>query len=103
MKKLRHFLLQFHALRSKRKKCWFRAKNYGWGWYPVSWEGWVVMMGYLAVVLLFYFSIEKNPESSEQILLIFIPAVACATAILIGICYFTGESPELRWRGKKIL
>jgi predicted GH43/DUF377 family glycosyl hydrolase len=22
---------------------WFRAKEYGWGWYPATWEGWLVL------------------------------------------------------------
>ena len=26
------------------KKLWFRAKCYGWGWYPCSWEGWLVIL-----------------------------------------------------------
>lgn len=25
-----------------KNKLWFKAKNYGWGWYPVTWEGWTV-------------------------------------------------------------
>jgi hypothetical protein len=23
-------------------KLWFKAKNYGWGWYPITWQGWLI-------------------------------------------------------------
>ena len=23
---------------------WFRRKRFGWGWTPISWEGWVVTL-----------------------------------------------------------
>ena len=41
---------------NKTKKLWFRAIYYGWGWYPCSWEGWLVL---LVWVLLFVFIITK--------------------------------------------
>lgn len=34
------------------KKYWFRPKNYGYGFYPISWEGWisvVVFIGLLSI------------------------------------------------------
>ena len=23
---------------------WFRAKRFGWGWTPITWEGWLVTL-----------------------------------------------------------
>lgn len=28
---------------------WFRAKEYGWGWYPATWEGWLVLLVFIAL------------------------------------------------------
>ena len=31
---------------------WFPAKRYGWGWgVPVRWQGWVVAVGYVVLML----------------------------------------------------
>jgi hypothetical protein len=26
-------------------KVWFGPRRHGWGWRPVSWEGWVILVG----------------------------------------------------------
>ena len=45
-------------------KYWFRkrqglfTKDLGWGWVPVSWEGWTVIIGCLAVIILASFSFD---------------------------------------------
>ena len=70
---------------------WFKAKHYGWGWYPCSWQGWTVMLIWIALV---WTSMSWIPEHQvwNKILhtIIF-------TAILITICYKKGESPRWRW------
>ena len=27
------------------EKLWFGPRRHGWGWRPISWEGWVVLVG----------------------------------------------------------
>jgi len=34
------------------KKYWFKPKRYGWGFYPISWEGWLATLGLLGMVLI---------------------------------------------------
>ena len=34
------------------KKAWFGPRRFGWGWTPMSWEGWVVTAVVLAALLL---------------------------------------------------
>ncbi len=29
---------------------WFGPKSFGWGWTPVTWEGWVVVLGIVVVI-----------------------------------------------------
>lgn len=83
------------------KKLWFKAKNYGWGWYPASREGWFVILWYtLAIVIIFR---KMNPDiqsGSDTVIGVIIPFLI-VTAILIAICYKTGEKPEWRWGKKK--
>jgi hypothetical protein len=87
------------------KKQWFKAKNYGWGWYPASVEGWFILLVY---VLLFTGSLilfmEFLPQYSENAVLIMVPFllwVVLLTSGLLWICYKTGEKPEWRWGAPK--
>ena len=73
-----------------KNKLWFKAKCYGWGWYPCSWEGWLVI---LIWVTLFTFGVLKmDHEWLKNVIFISI-----FTAILIWICYKKGEKPRWRW------
>jgi hypothetical protein len=72
---------------------WFPAKRYGWGWgLPVRWQGWLVFVGYLALV---YAGISYLIP--RQAALSFFLYVAVLTAVLILIVALKGERP-LRWR-----
>lgn len=70
-----------------KKKLWFKAKNYGWGWYPCSLEGWLCI---LVWVVLFSFGIvrikQEGPENFIFVLVI--------TGVLILVCWKKGERPS---------
>lgn len=71
---------------------WFLAKRYGWGWgFPVTWEGWLVLGSWFALVLLGARHI--LPESP----VLFFGLLAGLSAILVAICYKKGEPPGWRW------
>jgi hypothetical protein len=70
-------------------KLWFKAKKYGWGWYPSTWQGWAVLLGYLLIVAGFHSVFGTNP-------VVFVITIAL-TVLLIIICYKTGEKPRWRW------
>lgn len=78
------------------KKLWFRAKTYGWGWAPCSWEGWLVLAFFILMII---WSVSKAEINSESPLYIFV-RVFLIVAILIFICYKKGEKPGWRW-GRK--
>lgn len=72
---------------------WFPAKTYGWGWgLPVTWQGWVVLVVYAAVLIAAGFLFNPGREPGK-----FAACVAIASAVLIGICWLKGEPPEWRW------
>ncbi|TSD05100.1 MAG: Uncharacterized protein Greene07147_812 [Parcubacteria group bacterium Greene0714_7] len=79
---------------------WFKAKEYGWGWYPVTWQGWTVTLGYVLLAVLFAFTLDKN-SPPEEIVFTFLLPVALLTATLIRIAYVKGEKPSWQWGKKK--
>jgi len=81
-------------------KLWFKAKDYGWGWYPSAWQGWLVVLGYI-VILAVIFILTKNYIVNDSDVFIFFIPVAIATALLLFICYKKGERTEWRWGKKK--
>ncbi|MEM9081121.1 MAG: hypothetical protein AAGC74_10565 [Verrucomicrobiota bacterium] len=76
---------------SEEKRFWFPAKKrgFGWGWgFPVTWEGWVVMLVYLGALVgagLFF-----DPGKS---LWVFLGLVLVLTGGLFWICFKKGEPP----------
>jgi len=77
-------------------KYWFPAKRYGWGWGPPSaWQGWVVLLSYLALVLAGIPFVHASKGS-----LVYVAYVSVLTATLIAICWLKGEPPRWRWGGR---
>lgn len=83
-----------------KKILWFRAKNYGWGWYPITLEGWVLTIGFILIAYAGATFTATNPTAPFA--KIFFPFMLLFTIIFIFICYFTGEKPEWRWSGKPL-
>lgn len=83
---------------------WFKAKLYGWGWVPVKWQGWLVILVYLALILTLVFNREEaipgNPDSGSNFLTFALPIIVLTT-LLIFICYKKGEKPRWQWGPSK--
>jgi hypothetical protein len=74
-------------------KYWFPAKQYGWGWgLPSAWQGWVVLIAYLALILAGVPYVRAADGS-----LVYAIYVAALTVALVAICWRTGEPPRWRW------
>lgn len=74
---------------------WFKRKLYGWGWTPVTWQGWLVVLGYVGLVLLITLAVDVS--SRNEVGLFLLVPVALLTATLIRICYKKGEPPRWQW------
>jgi uncharacterized membrane protein HdeD (DUF308 family) len=85
------------------QKLWFKNKEYGWGWYPASKEGWVVLLVYAALFALgeIFFFKAINQYDSRWVVTIFIAWILVLTISLITIAYKTGEKPKWQWGKKK--
>lgn len=78
------------------EKKWFKRKLYGWGWVPVTWQGWAVVAVWLAFVLFFSLSIDDTSPTRE-VLFTFLMPLIFLTLLLIRICYLKGEKPRWQW------
>lgn len=83
-------------LKDNPKHYWFRAKLYGWGWTPARWQGWLVLVVYIAALAGLSLTIDEKLPPREVTLTFLLP-VALLTIALIYICYKTGEKPRWQW------
>lgn len=80
---------------------WFRAKRYGWGWTPATWQGWAIIAVYAAILLLWAAYLLANPGVPRRwhgaAVWIGVAPVLVLSAALVAICWIKGERPRWRW------
>ena len=67
------------------KRPWFGPKRIGWGWRPVSWEGWLATFLCVAVVAAAAIAFKGTATTAFVSL--------AAVAALLVICLLTGTPP----------
>ena len=77
------------------KGYWFKAKLYGWGWTPVTWQGFIIIAVF--VVFLVRISVTLPAEATQTELIKFFAEIIFSITILLAICYKTGEKPHWQW------
>lgn len=83
-----------------RNKLWFKAKSYGWGWTPVTWQGWVIVLVFV-VYEVFLSLLIGNSFDSRAGVTTFLFLTALAVSVLIAICLQFGETPHWSWGEKQ--
>lgn len=87
-------------LKDNPKGYWFKRKLYGWGWVPVKWQGWCVILLYILLILSLVLVREKdipgNPDSGSNFLTFALPIIIL-TILLIIVAYKKGEKPSWQW------
>lgn len=80
-------------------RLWFKSKRYGWGWYPVTKEGWLVLLCYVVLFIAgeLWFIGSLKADLSLPLMTAYIAYILLITGLLIWICYKTGERPRWRW------
>lgn len=77
---------------------WFKRKLYGWGgWVPARWQGWLVVLLFVVVLVLNSLTIGEESTLSSKDLIWFFARVIFAVFILMIICYKKGEKPRWQW------
>ncbi|HRN96092.1 MAG TPA: hypothetical protein PLD54_01460 [Candidatus Levybacteria bacterium] len=83
-----------------KKNPWFKRKIYGWGWYPATWQGWIVTAVYISLVVFFSLTLDDSASTNDFSFTFLIP-VMLLTIVFIRIAFRTGESPKWQWGEKK--
>ncbi|MBP6942994.1 MAG: hypothetical protein KBB55_03040 [Candidatus Buchananbacteria bacterium] len=78
------------------KVIWFKRKRYGYGWYPSTWQGWLVIAVYIAILAALSLTLDETAPPREVAFMFVLPVVFL-TAALLRICYRFGERPRWQW------
>ena len=84
-------------LRDNPEGYWFKRKLYGWGWTPATWQGWVVLIFFLALTVLNAVRLDSDSHSASDALINFVPETFVLVLLLIAVCWKTGEKPRWQW------
>lgn len=82
-----------------KKNYWFKRRRYGWGWTPVTREGWIAVLIPLVIIVsaaLYVLPQKPTVPTSLQVItfgLVFLSVVF----MLIGVSYAKGPLPRWRW------
>lgn len=83
------------------KKLWFKNKTYGYGWTPSSWEGWLLLVVYFAILIKLFLAIDNRQHSGSDTLINFAPTFILLTIVLLVIVRYKGEKPRWQWGKRK--
>lgn len=67
------------------KRPWFGPKRFGWGWTPISWEGWLVTAFVLAVTIAASVAFGRSAVTFY--------VTGAAVGALVAVCWLTGIPP----------
>jgi hypothetical protein len=82
---------------SPEKKLWFKAKTYGYGWYPATWQGWGVMVLYVLGAIVAASDILTGMDGGLPAVKRFVLIFLALTLFLLYIAYTHGEKPRWQW------
>jgi hypothetical protein len=87
-------------VRDNPQHYWFKRKVWGWGWVPVTWQGFAVTGAYIGLVTLLLVTKEEavagDPDSGSNFLVLGLP-ILVLTIAFVFISYKKGEKPKWQW------
>lgn len=106
------YLLYYLYMNTTKKALWFKAKRYGWGWYPATWQGVVLTLvfclcyAFLLVLFLGWLGAATMAGGADYRdlslgILEFMAGFALLTWSMIALCTRFGEKPGWRWGDPK--
>lgn len=81
-------------MKQKDNKYWFKAKTYGYGWCPATWQAWLIISVYLIILVALIYIFETD---IKKYLVSYLIAILVLTGLLIYISYKKGEPTKWRW------
>ncbi|MCA9344819.1 hypothetical protein KC946_03195 [Candidatus Saccharibacteria bacterium] len=88
-------------MKGNNNKYWFKRRRYGFGWFPVSWEAWCLIVIYLLLVIIgsLFVGGESGSSLSSEVV-IYLGLVLAGAVGLIFVSYLKGPKPKWRWGSK---
>ncbi len=78
---------------------WFKRRRYGFGWIPVTWQGWLTLALVLIIIFMGTYLYSTSARTSQSFFLLL---NTIAMAIILGVIVSTWKGPSAKWRwGKK--
>lgn len=86
--------------KTTKKKFWFDVKQYGWGWYPVTREGWASVIGGIGIIVATAFLAPYifSDEVTAAWMILSVTFLVSIGLVVLG--YLKGPKPRWQW-GKK--
>ena len=75
---------------------WFRARWYGWGWVPATWQGWLSTAVYIFLVIVLGVFLDENKQAKENTVM-FLLVLTLLTISFCILAYKKGERPKWSW------
>lgn len=79
-------------LKNNPEGYWFKRKLYGWGWVPVKWQGWLVVIVAVTFATLGVWVGQIDDAPGAALL-----GVLIMTAIIFFFGFKKGEKPRWQW------
>lgn len=76
---------------------WFKRKVYGWGWVPVTWQGWAVTLVVVMLIVANAIRLERYNVAESEFAIYLVAHTTILVVLLIAICYAKGEKPKWQW------
>lgn len=92
-KLIKHYVLY---AKDNPEHYWFKRKIYGWGWVPVTWQGWLVVLVAFLIFLggLFVGATDDAPGATLLGLILML-------TVIFYFGYTKGEKPRWQWGDQK--
>ena len=71
---------------------WFKRKLYGWGWVPVRWQGWLVVVVGITIAIAGIYIGEIDDAPGVMLL-----GILLMIALIFIFGYWKGEKPRWQW------
>jgi hypothetical protein len=94
---LASLLIWVSSIKVPDDKKWFVIKSFGYGWTPITWQAWTVLLVSVILLIIGAMIDISQSHSGSDFLINYIPFLGIIVAVLIAICYKTGEAPKWRW------
>ncbi len=82
------------------KQLWFKAKRYGYGWYPSTAQGWLFILVVLLLGSSLMLCVGMTSENDTEAIKTALPLLLVLVLVTIWVSHKYGEEAKWRW-GKK--